>query len=133
MSNGERAMIAGTGVDIIEVERVDRAIERLGKRFIEKVFTEAEAAYCGSRHRPALHYAARFAAKEAVLKALGTGWSRGIGWRDIETAGDSSRGPAVRLHGVAERVAREKSITAIHLSLSHTSTAAIAFAVAERK
>lgn len=124
-------MIAGVGVDIVEVERIERAIRRLGRRFIERVFSEGEIAYCESRHSPALHFAARFAAKEAVLKLLGTGWSGGIGWKDIEVVNDSARDPSVRLHGTAKEIVRDRSLNTIHISLSHTSSAAIAVAAAE--
>ncbi len=123
-------MTAGVGVDIIEVERIERAVERLGRRFVERVFTEGEIAYCSSRPRPAQHFAARFAAKEAALKALGIGWSGGVGWKDIEVVSDSARNPAVRLHGKAKKVAGDKAIAAIHISMSHTSSMAIAVAVA---
>ena len=124
-------MIAGIGVDTVEVDRIAKAINRLGRRFIERVFTEDEIAYCESRPSPPQHYAARFAAKEAALKVLGTGWSAGVRWKDVEVVSDSSRNPSLRLHGMAGKIARGRSISTIHISLSHTSSIATAVAAAE--
>jgi holo-[acyl-carrier protein] synthase len=126
--------IVGTGVDMIEVERVQRALSRLctGDRFRQRVFTENEIAYCESRGRPRYQsYAARFAAKEAVMKALGTGWNRHVGWNDIEVLRQRGRAPMIVLHGKAAEFAGRRGIARIHLSLSHTATFAIAYATAE--
>lgn len=126
--------IVGTGVDIIEVERVEQALTRplTGARFRARVFTERETAYCESRGRPRYQsYAARFAAKEAVMKALGTGWNRNAGWADIEVARERGRAPTIVLHGKAAEFARRRNIARFHLSLTHSDTAAIAHVIAE--
>ena len=120
-----------TGVDLIEVARVERAIERHGARFLERVFTPEEVAY--ARRRPA-ELAARFAAKEAVAKALGGGMrmmaADGIGWQDAEVLGDGRGKPLVRLRGRAAERAEELGLTEWAVSLSHTKEHAIAFVVA---
>ncbi len=121
-------MIIGVGVDIIEVERIGAALERArtGTRFRERVFTAGEVAYCGRRRNAAESFAARFAAKEAVMKALG----RAFGWREIEVVRDDGP-PAIQLHGRAAAQAERVGIRRIHLSLSHTARLAIAYVVAE--
>lgn len=127
--------IAGTGIDRIEVDRVRRALERprTGARFRARVFTEAEIAYCESRRRGRYQsYAARFAAKEAVMKALGTGWNRNAGWREIEIVRERGRAPRIVLSGKAAELARRRNIPRIHVSLTHTASDAIASAIAER-
>ncbi len=126
-------MILGTGVDITEVERIRRALEnpRSGERFRSRVFTDAERAYCEGRRRRYESYAARFAAKEAVLKALGTGWSGSVGWREIEVATGPEGRPRIVLHGNARAVADRLGISSLHLSLSHTSQCAVAQVIAE--
>ena len=120
------------GVDLIEISRVEQVLERHGERFLERVFTPAEIAY--SRHRPA-ELAARFAAKEAVAKALGVGVRmmarRGIRWLEAEVVGDHLGKPLVRLHGSAARRAEELGLTQWAVSLSHTEKHAIAFVVAQ--
>src|SRR5215470_475151 len=124
------AQIAGTGIDVIEVERIERALTRprIGERFRVRVFTPGEIAYCESRGRPRYQsYAARFAAKEATMKALGTGWNRHVGWNDIEVLRQRGRAPMIVLHGKAAEFARRCGITRIHLSLSHTASFAIAY------
>ncbi len=125
--------IVGTGVDIVDVARIAEAVTRHGGRFLARVFTPAEAEYCRSRGVPAQHFAARFATKEAVLKALGTGWSAGIAWRDVEVINGPAGQPAVELHGGAARRAQNLGIAAIHVSISHTSDHAVAHAIAEAK
>jgi holo-[acyl-carrier protein] synthase len=121
-------MILGTGVDIIEVARIRAALEnpRTGERFRMRVFTEDESAYCAKRRNGHESYAARFAAKEAVMKALG----RACGWREIEVARVKGP-PTIHLHGRAEARAEALGIHRIHLSLSHTAELAIAYVVAE--
>ncbi len=123
-------MIFGVGIDCIEVARM--AANVAGESaFAAKVFTVRERAYCMARHDPAQHFAARFAAKEAVFKALGTGWSGGMAWQEIEIVHDEGGRPRVEVSGaVAEYVARH-GITRIHVSLTHTREVACAFAVAE--
>ncbi len=121
-----------TGVDLVEIARVERALSRHGDRFLERVFTPAEVLYC--RARPA-ELAARFAAKEAVAKALGVGMRMmardGISWREAEIVGDLRGKPLVRLHGRAAERAEELGLTEWAVSLSHTHEHAIAFVVAQ--
>ena len=123
--------IVGTGIDIVEVDRIAKTAERYGDRFLNRVFTEAEADYCRSRGVPAQHLAGRFAVKEAVLKALETGWSGGINWRDVEVTKGRGGEPGVRLTGVAAARAEELGIVKIHISISHSHRNAIAQAIAE--
>ncbi|MBV8774292.1 MAG: holo-ACP synthase [Deltaproteobacteria bacterium] len=126
--------IVGTGVDIIEVDRVKRALTRqlTGKRFQQRVFTGNEIAYCESGGRPRFQsYAARFAAKEAVMKALGTGWNRHVGWGEIEVVRQRGHAPTIMLHGKAAEFARNYNIARFHLTLSHTAMFAIAYVIAE--
>jgi holo-[acyl-carrier protein] synthase len=125
-------MIAGVGVDIIDVARIEAAIARHGRRFVERVFTDEEIRYCSSRSHAVQHYAGRFAAKEAVLKVLGTGWGGGIGWTDVEVRAGNSRAPEVRLRGKAREAAESATLGEIRVSISHTSSMAIAVAAAER-
>ena len=127
--------IVGTGIDLIEVERMKRALERAetGARFRNRVFTKAERTYCESRGRARYQsYAARFAAKEAAMKALGTGWSRNVGWDEIEVLRQRGRAPQIMLSGKAARFAVRSGVTRLHLSLTHTATLAMAFVIAER-
>jgi holo-[acyl-carrier protein] synthase len=126
--------IVGVGVDIIEVERIERALTRTvtGTRFRQRVFTEAEVAYCESRGRSRYQsYAARFAAKEALMKAMGTGWNRNVGWSEIEVVRRRGHAPEITLHGKTAQFARSCAVARIHLSISHTVTLAIAYVVAE--
>ena len=125
-------MIISIGIDIIEVRRVRETIERT-PRFAERVFTEAERAYCESRGAVAAqHYAARFAAKEAALKALQTGWSGGIAWQDIEVTAKESGAPIVLFHGRARELYEQSGATAAHLSIAHTSEHAVAQVLLEK-
>ena len=119
----------GLGVDIVEIERMQRILERT-KSFAEKTFSEAERAYCDKKSNPAAHYATRFAAKEAVVKALGTGFSKGIWVRDIEVVRDKKGKPSVVLSGRAKEVAEEQGVREIQISLSYTHTEAVACALA---
>ncbi len=114
-----------TGVDIIEIERIQRALERWGDRFIRRIYTEDEAAYC--RGRPP-NLAGRFAAKEAAMKALGTGL-RGVGWKDIEVIRNEAGAPSVLLHGRAKVRAETLGVREMSLSLSHSRNYAVAFVV----
>ena len=125
-------MIVAIGTDVIEVERVRRAVDhsQWGERFRHRVFTAGEIAYCLQRARYAESFAARFAAKEAVMKALGTGYGRGVWWRDIEIVRASGR-PTITLHGGALRRAAEIGIARWHLSLTHTAEQAMAHVIAE--
>ncbi len=122
-------MIVAVGVDAVEVQRVQRLLKNDG--FVERIYTESERAYCLERARPTESFAARFAAKEAVMKCLGTGWSRGVGFRQVEVQRKASGELSVALTGRALEVSQEREIGRIHLSLSHTAGQAVAFAVAE--
>ena len=123
--------IVGVGIDIIEIERVRLALERGGDRFLKRVFSEREAAYCRGKRHPARHLAARFAAKESVIKALrapqGLGWL----WRAIEVT-SAGGPPALRLTGRARERAREIGVASSHLSMSHSDTHAVALVVLAR-
>ena len=119
----------GLGVDIVEIERMRRILTRTPS-FARKVFSEAERAYCDAKANPEVHYATRFAAKEAVVKALGTGFSEGIGVRDIEVRRTTKGRPYVVLTGRAREVAREQGVREMPLSLSFTHTEAVACAMA---
>jgi len=126
-------MIISIGIDIIEVARIREVLLR-SPRFRERVFTAAERAYCDSRGvAAAQHYAARFAAKEAALKALQTGWRGGIGWQDVEIASLESGAPILIFHGLVRELFEKSGATAAHLSLSHTSEHAIAQVVLEKR
>lgn len=124
-------MIVSIGIDIIEVKRIREVLIRT-PRFRERVFTEAEQAYCESRGAVAAqHYAARFAAKEAALKALQTGWRGGISWQDVEIAARENGAPYLILHGQVRGIFEKSSATAAHLSIAHTTEHAIAQVVLE--
>lgn len=128
------ANIVGTGIDVIEVERVERALNRprTGERFRARVFTAGEVEYCESRGRPRYQsYAARFAAKEAAMKAMGTGWNRNVGWSEIEVVRERGKAPTIVLHGKSAAFARRRNIVKFHLSLTHTASEAIAHVIAE--
>lgn len=123
-------MIESIGVDIADVGRMERAIERWGERFLRKVFTEGEIAFCEGRHHKPPSYAARFAGKEAVAKCLGTGFRRGVSPATIEIVDNERSRPTVRLHGAAAAFGAGRTI---HLSLSHEQRVAVAVAVMERQ
>ena len=126
-------MIVGTGIDIAEVYRIAASVERFGRRFVERVFTEAEIRYCESKANKAERYAARFAAKEAGMKAIGTGWSRGVRWRDIEVQRQPGGRPTVAFHGKAGEYFAKLGAEQAHLSLTHTKGMALAVVVLERR
>lgn len=121
-------MIQGIGVDIIEIQRIQLSIERFGETFLRKIFTDTEIAYCKSKKNPAQHFAARFAAKEAVSKALATGWSGEFEWKNVEVSNELSGKPNVVLHG---KTAQALQKSKVYLSLSHSETSVVAFAVIE--
>src|SRR6202051_3997570 len=128
------ATIVGTGVDMIEVDRIERALNRplTGARFRARVFTPREIEYCESRGRPRYQsYAGRFAAKEAAMKAMGTGWNRNVGWSEIEVVRERGKAPTIALPGRPAAFAGRKNITHFHLSITHTADQAIAHAIAE--
>jgi len=114
------------GVDIVELHRIERAVQRHGARFLQRIYTESELAYCRG---DVARLAARWAAKEAMSKALGTGW-RGIEWRELEVVREPSGRPAVALHGRAQAIAARMGISHWAISLSHGTTSAIAFVIA---
>lgn len=122
--------IFGIGIDVVEVERIASAIERHGEPFLAKIFTTAERTYCESRKNPAMHYAARFAAKEAAVKALGTGIGANAGLQDLEVIHDEAGAPKLRLSGAAEAFAEQHGITGIQISLTHAREYAAANAIA---
>jgi holo-[acyl-carrier protein] synthase len=119
--------VAGVGVDLVDVGRFKRASESL----IRRIFTAAERRYCERQARPEIHFAARFAAKESVLKAIGTGWSGGIAWTDVEIVREEHGGATVKLSGVAAKRAKRLKIRTWHVSMTHTSTTAGAVAIAQ--
>ncbi len=125
--------IVGHGVDLVDIARIGQMIERHGDRFLSRCFTDAERGYCeASAKRRDEHLAARFAAKEAVLKAIGTGWRNGIAWTDIEVVREPSGRPTVVLTGETARIAEQLGITNWFISLSHTDTHAMASVIAEK-
>ena len=124
-------MIVAVGTDLIEVARVKSALARLGSRFERRIFTESESAYCRRRKRSAESFAARFAAKEAVMKALGTGWRRGVRWVDIEVRRAPGQAPAIALRGAAADHAKRRGIASWHLTITHTAALAQAFVIAD--
>jgi holo-[acyl-carrier protein] synthase len=124
-------VIVGTGVDLAEVPRIRASVERFGQRFLERVFTPAEIAYVERKANRFERYAARFAAKEAGMKAIGTGWRRGVRWQDFEVANLPSGKPTLRMYGVAAEVARGLNVRAISLSLTHTAEIAMAHVILE--
>lgn len=124
-------MIVGTGVDIADVARIAASIERFGRRFTERVFTADEIRYCESKTNKAERYAARFAAKEAAMKAIGTGWRHGVTWRDIEVRRVPGGRPTVVFTGVAREFFGKVSATRAHLSITHTTQFAMAQVILE--
>jgi len=124
-------MIVGTGVDIAEVPRIRESIERFGDRFLNRIFTHGEIQYCESKASRFESYAARFAAKEAGMKALGTGWSRGVRWRDIEVVRPKGQRPTIQFHGQAASIAHDLGTKNIALSLTHTCEEALAHVILE--
>jgi holo-[acyl-carrier protein] synthase len=122
--------VFGIGIDVVEVARIASAIQRNGEQFLARIFTPAEREYCESRKQAAMHYAARFAAKEAVSKALGTGIGADAGLHDLEVFHDDRGAPRIRLSGAAEAFARHHGISAIQISLTHTREYAAANAIA---
>lgn len=124
-------MIVGSGVDLEEVARVRAAIERHGARFLGRVYTSEEISYVEQRRNRFEAYAARFAAKEAGMKALGTGWNRGVHWADLEIVNAADGKPSLRLHGRAAEVAVKLGCCSINVSLSHTSHMVIAQVILE--
>ncbi len=124
-------MILGCGIDLAEVERIRRSIERFGERFLERIYTAGERAYAERKRNRYERYAARFAAKEAGMKALGTGWAGGVTWKDFEVVNLPGGKPALRMSGRAAEVAEQLGVRRVSLSLSHTEALAIAQVILE--
>ncbi len=124
-------MIVGTGVDIAEVSRIRKSIKRFGERFLNRVFTSGEIEYCEAKASKFESYAARFAAKEAGMKALGTGWNHGVRWRDIEVVRLKGQRPTIQFHGQAKAFAEKLGAKNIALSITHTSEQALAHVILE--
>ena len=123
--------IIGIGNDLVKVSRIEKIIKRYGSRFLERVFTEAEIRYAAAKARPALHFAARFAAKEAFVKALGSGLRQGINWPDIEIINNDLGKPLFKLHNQARSAAQKLNNPTSWLSISHEQEFALAFVVLE--
>ena len=124
-------MIVGSGIDLMEIDRLERAVARFGPRFLNRVYTRAEQDYCLRKRNSAESLAARFAAKEAAAKALGTGIGYGVTWREIEVVREPGGKPAIRFHGRAAQIAAYLGVARTSLSLSHTAALAVASVVAE--
>ena len=122
--------ILGLGTDIIEVVRIGQMIEKHGETFLRRVYTEQEISYCSRRKEYLQHYAGRWAAKEAAMKTLGTGWSRGVGWTDLEVRTEASGAPMLQVHGGAKEVMEQLGIVRIMISISHCRAYATATAIA---
>jgi holo-[acyl-carrier protein] synthase len=120
-------MILGIGTDLAEVDRIRESIERFGDRFLNRIYTPGERSYALSKANSAERFAARFAAKEAGMKAIGTGWSQGVTWQDFAVVNERSGRPTIRLTGVAREVADRLGVKTLSVSLTHTK--AVAFAV----
>jgi holo-[acyl-carrier protein] synthase len=122
--------ILGIGTDIVECPRIGKMIENHGELFLRRVYTLREIRYCQSRKHAIEHFAGRWAAKEAILKAMGTGWSQGISWTDIEVRSEENGPPRVLVCGIAKEIARHRGIADILVSISHCRTYATAYAMA---
>lgn len=124
-------MILGTGIDLAEVDRIQASIERYGERFVQRIYTPREIAYVQRKANKYERYAARFAAKEAGMKAIGTGWRHGVRWQDFEVTNLKSGRPTLTFHGVAAEFARKLGVQQVHLSLTHTAQYGQAFVILE--
>src|SRR5206468_10264898 len=124
-------MITGIGIDVIQNERIRESIQRFGERFLNRIYTEREKEYCKNCANPGIHYAARFAAKEAAFKALGTGWAAGVKWKDVEVERLPSGKPELHLYG--EALARAKSMASVrfYVSLTHDQLVSCAVVILE--
>jgi holo-[acyl-carrier protein] synthase len=124
-------MIVGTGVDLAEVPRIAASIARYGDKFIQRIYTPAEISYVERKANKYERYAARFAAKEAGMKAIGTGWRRGVRWQDFEVANLPSGKPTLKLHGMAAQHAAKLGVKTISLSITHTAELGMAHVILE--
>ena len=121
-------MIVGLGLDIVEIDRVEGLLDRWGDRFLNKVFTDKEIEYCGKHGKSATHFAGRFAAKEAAMKALGVGWGSAV-WQDVEVLNEASGKPVLFIKGPAAGIARELGADTMHVSISHSERSACAVVI----
>lgn len=124
-------MIIGVGIDVIQNERIRESIARFESRFLSRIYTETEMGYCRKCADPAIHYAARFAAKEAAFKALGTGWAAGVKWKDIEVQRLPTGKPELHLYGEALALASSMGVTRFHVSLTHDQLVSCAVVIFE--
>jgi holo-[acyl-carrier protein] synthase len=124
-------MILGMGSDLAEVDRIQQSVERYGVRFLERVYTEIERSYSMRKKNYAERLAGRFAAKEAGMKAIGTGWRRGVTWKDFEVVNEPSGKPTLKLSGAAARIAEQMGVKRIALSITHTAAIAMAVVILE--
>lgn len=124
-------MIVGVGIDMVSISRLQRLLERRGERALARLFTEGEVGRCRESRHPPESFAARFAAKEAFFKALGTGWGRGGDWTDVEVVSARSGAPSIRLAGTARELADARGVRTVHVSLTHSDDTAGAFVVLE--
>jgi holo-[acyl-carrier protein] synthase len=124
-------MIIGTGVDLVEIARFRKVVDRLKDRFILRVFTAGEQKFCMQHRDPVPHLAVRFAAKEALFKALGTGWAKGVTWLDAEVVRERQDAPTMTLHGEAQRLSVSMGAHKVHLSLTHSENWAVAMVILE--
>lgn len=125
-------MIVGIGVDIVGINRLRTTLDRQKERFLRRVFTPAEQEYCAAHRDPAPHYAARFAAKEALFKAIGTGWAKGVSWLDAEVLRRGEGPPAMMLSGEAKRISQALGVNTVRVSLSHSVENAVAVVILEK-
>jgi holo-[acyl-carrier protein] synthase len=125
-------MIVGSGIDLVEISRIQQSHQRFGRRFLNRVYTPAEQAYCLRKRNSAESLAARFAAKEAGAKALGTGISHGVSWLEIEVVREPSGRPTIQFHGRAEEIARALGVSHVALSITHTASLSMASVVVEK-
>ena len=124
-------MIVGLGLDIAEVDRIEASIRRHGRAFVERIFTAAEIAYCEKHRNRAERFAGRFAAKEAAMKALGTGWAHGVRWVDIEVIREPGGKPTLKLSGASREIAGRLGVMNIALTITHTGNTALAIVIFE--
>ena len=124
-------MILGIGTDLAEVARIRQSIDRFGERFVNRIYTERERSYAATKANSVERFAARFAAKEAGMKAIGTGWNFGVTWQDFEVVNERSGRPALRLSGVAREVAERLGVKRTSISLTHTREVALAVVILE--
>ncbi len=125
-------MIVGLGVDVVDIDRLRKSLQQQGERFIQRVYTPTEQEFCQARQDPVPHYAARFAAKEALFKAIGTGWDKGVSWQDVAVHRQDRDPPILVVTGEAKKRSDALRTERIHLSLSHTDSSAVAVVILER-